>query len=197
MYTGDLRPMLKKWIQDRASQEKIAEKANMSPAQLSRILSGKRSASTDSLDRIMAAAGVDLLTLVSEYGERMTDWISVPILPIGGMPAMNTTFDGFVAECATQTLERISIPLERDDGPAIAMRLSKPILHFNAGDIIILTSPINLEPGKIVAVQINDRTELGVWQQRGNFVQIAVDNRPFRKEDCVLIGKAAGVWRNL
>lgn len=194
-----IREMLKEWILERGTQTEIAAKLETTDATVSRWLNGERPLSLDNLDRLLKAAGTDILTLVSLHSaESGVSRQSVPVLPLRSVPAMKDEgFDALVKTAAAATKDRIVVPFS--DTPALAIRLPSDLAHFDlrSGDVVGVVRAENMEPGKPVAIQVQGRTEIGTYQVRRGKAQVAVEGHVYEEGEYVPVGRVRGFWRDL
>lgn len=197
MKVEKIREWLQDYIQTHSTQEAVAEKIGRPAATVSRWLTGTHPLSLENLSLLLQAAGVDLLTLIRIYsssGVAPQKWQSVPLISIRRVPPMLQTFQEFIEAVEAVSSERVQLPIYEE--PAVGIRISESREGFDAGEVLGVTEAKSLEPGARVLVQLQHRTDIGVFQKRGERVQVAVDGHFYDSTEYVLIGRIRGAWRD-
>ncbi len=198
MKADQIREWLKRWMDERGiTQESLAEKLESTPATISRRLSGENSPNLRILDQMLDAAGVDILTLVSTYSGGVGSWQVAPLVPLRSMPSMAGSFEDLVKSAADLFKDRISLPAR--EGPGIAARLNKDVGQFKQDEIVgvFKADKKSLEPGTEVVVQLQNRTDAGLWQRRKDGQgQVSIDGIVYEDGEFVFVGRMKGAWRD-
>lgn len=196
MTVDEIRVLLRDWIRARGTQEDIAKKLDVTGATVSRWLSGERPLSLANLDKLLGAAGVDVLTLVSlSSGDNGNGWQTVPVVTLRSVPVMDKGFEDLVRLAESATKERIPVPFR--GSPALAIRMTSDVGQFDirTGETAVIVPPEGIEPGRPAAIQVQGRTEIGAYQVRRGKVQVAVEGHVYEEGEFILVGRVRGVWR--
>lgn len=198
MTADEIRELLRDWIRERGTQGEIAERMGSTNASVSRWLGGQRPLPLKTLDKLLRAAQVDLLTLIREHsGNDGVTWQSVAVLPMRRVPSMNGDFADLVKLSEDSTKDRIVVPF--NEAPALAVRLQTDLPQFNlhSGDVLgVVPLDDAATPGCPVMVQVRGRTEIGTYQISRGKPQVSVDGRVHEDDDYVMIGRVRGFWRD-